>query len=100
MITGTIAKIELWVFFARLMGSGLVLTNLILPLMGERVLTVLNSLIVRSDPKCNLKEEIVIGFVKGFQKNDLFSLNGGIVRRRTDRHDLGSGREVHSRHYN
>ena len=100
VITGIIAKIELWVSFARLRGSVLVLRNLILPNMSERVLTVLDSLIIRRDPMCNLIEEIVKGFVKGILKNELFSLNGGLVLRRRDGHVLGGGREVGSRHYN
>ena len=100
VITSIIAKIELWVSFARLRGSVLVIRNLILPNMGERVLTVLDSLIIRRDSMCNLIEEIVKGFVKGILKNELFSLNGGLVLRRTDRHVLGGGREVGSRHYN
>ena len=98
VITGIIAKIELWVSFARLRGSVLVLRNLILPNMSERVLTVLDSLIIRRDPMCNLIEEIVKGFVKGILKNDLFSLNGGLVLRRRDGHVLGGDREVGSRH--
>jgi len=100
VIPSIIAKIELWMSFARLRGSGLVLGNLILPNMGERVLTVLNSVIIRRDPKSNMIEEIVKGFVKGILKNELFGLNGGIVGRRRENHVLGSGRKVGSRHYN
>jgi len=100
VIPSIIAKIELWMSFARLRGSGLVLGNLILPNIGERVLTVLNSVIIRRDAKSNMIEQIVKGFVKGFLKNELFSLNGGIVGRRMENHVLGSGRKVGSRHYN
>ena len=49
VIPSIIAKIELWVSFARVRGSGLVLTNLILPNMGERVLIFLDSFIIRSN---------------------------------------------------
>ena len=99
VMTSIIAKIELWSCFG-VGGSVLVLVNLILPNMGERVLPVRNSVIIRRDPKSNMIEQIVKGFVKGILKNELFGVNGGIVRRRRERHILGGGRKVGSRHYN
>ena len=101
VITSIIAKIELWVSFASLRVSGLVLTNLIFPKIGERVLTLPHdAVIISSNTYRDLPEEIVKGFVKGILKNDLFSLISEIVRRRMERHILGGVREVGSRHYN
>ena len=48
VIPSIIAKIELWTSFG-VGGSVLVLVNLILPNMGERILPVLNSFIIRSN---------------------------------------------------
>ena len=49
VIPSIIAKIELWVSFARVRGSGVVLVNLILPNMGERILIFLDSFIIMSN---------------------------------------------------